>query len=563
MSRTRIVKGVYTKVSQKNHNMFSNENIVMNASGLLTEEGTENGLHWGSPQAPPRSARIRDIVMFVAGTTDPLNITGKRHEANTRYWRGIDSRNQESKVNFWAKIKDLKFQFLDLHIEGDFFSWSGDNDTSERNLASTRLLDKFLRIYPFWVNQEVHLHLVGHSHGGNVINQFTDLISRDNRFPQPWKIKSITYLSTPFFEKKHQLNHAKLHSECKIINVYNEYDLTQQLIANFSLVNLEGLLKAFQIEKFERGINLVKNVRTEHITQYLSGWYTEQRATLAWREMANAFLGINLIISELINYINSISLPNSNLQNQKNSFIQLLNSALRWSYDVHQNYSGAGRRDKVTWVRNLNLTQGITTLNSLLDIRSGVNDSYLLNLLARVFGENQGITDSIDFTSWSPRRQTRSLSVLDVNITANDPYHSRSKYANCKRFITGAAGAMRNNNLQEVLMRLFSQLLSPESLVRVNNYLNYAEYIVTGDLDAQVKILRRNLLVYQRLVAQHHADLVADQDKNITLAERPGSIPYLATVSHSLSHTQFWSQVEEALRGAFSSGVNPGYRRRQ
>ncbi len=32
--------------------------------------------------------------------------------------------------------------------------------------------------------------------------------------------------------------------------------------------------------------------------------------------------------------------------------------------------------------------------------------------------------------------------------------------------------------------------------------------------------------------------------------------------SQSLSHTQFWSDVEKGLREAFSSGKNPGYKKK-
>ncbi len=31
--------------------------------------------------------------------------------------------------------------------------------------------------------------------------------------------------------------------------------------------------------------------------------------------------------------------------------------------------------------------------------------------------------------------------------------------------------------------------------------------------------------------------------------------------SHSLSHIQFWADVEDGLKSAFSSGKNPGYKK--
>ena len=61
-----------------------------------------------------------------------------------------------------------------------------------------------------------------------------------------------------------------------------------------------------------------------------------------------------------------------------------------------------------------------------------------------------------------------------------------------------------------------------------------------------------------------YANLVAKKDDTDFpgIIKRPGSIPYLAMVSHGLSHTQFWPEVESGLKGAFSSGVNPGYKKK-
>jgi hypothetical protein len=536
------------------NNLSYAKDVIENVGSQVIQQGKGSGVSYGKQGAPPKNNKIYDVVMFVAGTTDPVNTTGLKHQANTDYW-------QASKDNFWAKIKELKPQFLNLHIEGSFFSWSGDNDTKERNLAATRLLDLFLRVYKFWKNQEVHIHLIGHSHGGNVINQFTELIATDAKYPKAWKVKSITYLSTPFFQHKHQLNHSKLHKKCQIINVHNEYDLTQQLIADFSLVNLEGLIKAFQMDKFDRGIKILKSVNTEAITKYLKGFPTKSKSTAAWAEMAKAFLGINMITAEFINYINSIKLDNANLTNEKNTFISLLNQFLQWTYDVHKNYTDGGSYDKITWAKNLNLTQGMKVLNILFDIKSGVKDSYILKLLAKLFRAKAGITDSIEVTSWSPAKQTKSLPILHVPIFDKDPYHSRNKRSQCKKFIAGASAAVHNNNLEEVLMRLLSQFIKPTELEKYIDYINNAEYIITGNLDKELKTLRGNFERYHTLVEQYYADLVTAKDETDIkdLIKRPGTIPYLAMASHSLSHTQFWPDVEAGLKKSFSSGKNPGY----
>lgn len=587
MSRTRIVKGTYTKISQEGHSMYSKGNIITSAGESVTETGVEQGVKYGDPEdSPKRKGRIIDILMFVAGTTDPGNTEGTKHKANTSYWKYIDEKTKEetkeSLNNLWNKIKELRPQFNDLNIEGDFFSWSGDNDTKERIKASERLFDLLLRVYPGWKNQEVHLHLIGHSHGGNVINQFTELISSKDmiakssilkprkitEFPKEWKVKSITYLSTPFFQKKHQLNHGKLHKDCKIINVHNEYDLTQQLIADFSLTNLEGLLKSFQVEKFKTGIETLKSVNNDTILTYLKGIGLpnshKKRAIPAWKEMAKAFLGINMMTKEFIQYIDSLKIENSNLQKEKDSFISLLNNLLRWTYDVYNNYNAGITKgyDKVTWAQNLNLTQGLRVLNILFDIKSSPKDSYLLSLLAGVFGENKGITDSIDETSWTPKKQTKGLPIIDVSIFESDPYNSRNKRKEFDTFLKGAQGAVHAQELEDLLMRLFSQFIKPSALKDVIDYIDYAEYIITGDLDTQLKILNKNFKIYKSFVALYHMGLVTEKDeKEIKkLNERPGTIPYLAMTSHSLSHTQLWEKVEEGLKGAFGSGKSSKYK---
>lgn len=564
MSRTRIVKGTYTKISQEGHSMYSKENIITSAGESVTETGEASGIKYGGPKSPPKSEkRIIDVVMFVAGTTDPVNTAGLKHQANTNYWRS-------SQNNFWNKIKDIKPQFLDLHIEGDFFSWSGDNDTKERNLAAERLLDLFLRVYKFWKNQEVHLHLIGHSHGGNVINQFTELIATDAKYPKPWKVKSITYLSTPFFKKKHQLNHSKLHKECKIINVHNEYDLTQQLIADFSLVNLEIFLRNFQMKSFQTGLDTLKSVDTPAFKHLLNVWINDDtEGPQLWRATTTGLAGINQITAEFINYLENIKPSKPNLTKEMDQFINILKIFQHWTFTSHATFNRNSRNrtggyGRPEFFADLDLASGIGAINNLFSIKTGVTDSYILNFLAKVFAAEAGITDSIEVTSWTPVHQAKGLPILDVNITTSDPYHTRNKKLVSKRFISNTSKAVQNNNLQEVLMRLLSQFVKPNKVKYVTYALHGAEMYFTGQIDAQIKILRKNLEVYIDLVKQYNADLVTEKDEQeiSDMMKRPGTVPYLAMASHSLSHTQFWPQVEEGLKNAFSSGKNPGYKKK-
>ncbi|WP_336960805.1 hypothetical protein [Chryseobacterium contaminans] len=564
MSRTRIVKGTYTKISEEGHNMYAKESIITSAGETVTETGVGQGVRYGDPKSPPKTEkRIIDIVMFVAGTTDPINTAGLKHQANTDYWRS-------SKTNFWNKIKDLKPQYLDLHIEGDFFSWSGDNDTKERNLAAERLLDLFLRVYKFWKNQEVHIHLIGHSHGGNVINQFTELIATDSKYPKPWKVKSITYLSTPFFKKKHQLNHSKLHKECKIINVHNEYDLTQQLIADFSLVNLEIFLRNFQMSSFQTGIDTLRTVDTAAFKHLLNVWIdNDTEGPELWTATARGLSGINQLTAEFVKYLENIKPTKPNLTREMDQFITLLKTFQHWTFVSHGRFNAnrVGRRGgygRSEFFEDLDLAAGIRVINNLFSITTGVTDSFILNFLAKVFAAESGITDSIEVTSWSPKLQTKALPILDVNITTKDDYHSRNKKAACSKFIADTSNAVHKNNLQEVLMRLLSQFVDPKKARYVTYALHGAEIYFTGEIDAQIKILRKNLGVYIELVKQYNAGLVTAKDeKEIKdMMKRPGTVPYLAMAAHSLSHTQFWPEVEQGLKSAFSSGVNPGYKKK-
>jgi hypothetical protein len=162
----------------------------------------------------------KDILVFVPGTTDPVNSTAAQHAANAGYWQGKDD-------HMIARVKQLKSEYKDLHIMHEEFSWSGDNAKAEREKAGNALRELLYArrknkdhgdaLYKGWINKPVSIHLIGHSHGGNVINEFTKAIKAQGDFPKLWKIKSITYLSTPFFTTMHQADTSHFHPNCRII----------------------------------------------------------------------------------------------------------------------------------------------------------------------------------------------------------------------------------------------------------------------------------------------------------------------------------------------------------
>ncbi|RXM50198.1 MULTISPECIES: hypothetical protein [unclassified Chryseobacterium] len=64
MSRTRIVKGTYNKITEEDHNMYSQESIVSRALKWFTEKGEAKGVSFNEPDSPPLEQLIQLIVQF-------------------------------------------------------------------------------------------------------------------------------------------------------------------------------------------------------------------------------------------------------------------------------------------------------------------------------------------------------------------------------------------------------------------------------------------------------------------------------------------------------------------
>jgi hypothetical protein len=193
---------------------------------------------------------VENILVIVAGTVDPCNINSLKR-ANSYKSEVVDSKSKsnyywEDSPSLVRKIQETTEKYTNFH----FFTvhgWSGDNAVINRKTAGAYLADRLCGsngedcYYPKFKDRNVSFHFIGHSHGGNVINEITKRMAENPEWPEKWKVKTIVYLSTPFFQELHQVNTAKFHENCKILNVFNKYDLTQRVIANFSLKHFPKL----------------------------------------------------------------------------------------------------------------------------------------------------------------------------------------------------------------------------------------------------------------------------------------------------------------------------------
>lgn len=509
----------------------------------------------------------KDVVMFVAGTTDPINTTAENHQANKKYWR----KEENDFRNLRAGVKELKPQFHDLHIEDEFFSWSGDNNNADRTTGAKRLLDLIYRHYPNWKEDDVFFHFIGHSHGGNVINEFTNVIAIDDSFPEKWKVKSLTYLSTPFFQEQHQLNHKHLHPECKIINVHNEYDITQRFVADFSLKNLEILIVNYNEGDFDNALNRIKETdfsTYEQLGLHIINNHTE--GPYMWEQTIVLLDGIEQLSRIIIDNLNAFE-TTSLLASQKTELLGHFNTISLWARTqrtvFENNRTGRnGGYGRAEFFEDLDLLQVLNIVNTIFEIDQGVDDSYLLGLLDSIFkADESGVLDKIDDTSWTPEKQVdNKFEIIDVNITDKDSYDTRNRKSNYDGFISGIENAMKNNedDKKEVLMRLLSQLIPADAFLSSAEKLDVLMYLYTNDaMDDALAAARDNLNTYGGLVNRLAANLVTAEDlENENLTNKPGSLGYLAVTSHSLSHTQLFPEIEKALRSSFGSGKNPGFK---
>lgn len=176
---------------------------------------------------------IHHIVILCAGTVDPLNLWTRRAISY-----GLES--------YWQQYPEFVTELELLCSEAgvalfNAHGWSGDNTADKRRQAGAYLAERLcgangrVAYYSGYRSHQVFFHLVGHSHGGNVMNELTKRASELVEWPDNWQFASLCYLSTPFFPLLHHPSLRHFSTGAKVLNVRNHHDLTQQLLASCSL----------------------------------------------------------------------------------------------------------------------------------------------------------------------------------------------------------------------------------------------------------------------------------------------------------------------------------------
>lgn len=136
-------------------------------------------------------AMSRTVFVTVHGTFDgvPNAIEPRWWEPTSAFWRAVCAPSQFGTLTGTVKS----------------FVWSGKNSAFERELAARALASELRALRKDFDN----IHLIGHSHGGNVIEDALERIAWNGaRRPSlskhrcPSKVRSVTTLGTPFLDRR-------------------------------------------------------------------------------------------------------------------------------------------------------------------------------------------------------------------------------------------------------------------------------------------------------------------------------------------------------------------------
>ncbi len=527
---------------------------------------------------------VKTFIFYVPGTTDPVNINyDKKADASQAYWDdNADYAQLVMQINQWPKSRrDIVKIYRD-------FRWSGDNSEAERIKAGQMLHDFILEKTKSFndVHNPVEIHLIGHSHGGNVINEFTKIAAGNASFPKTVEVKTIVYLSVPFFKNQAQLDTTGLHKKCKVLNVYNDYDFTQRFVANFSMHQMPLLIEKLSHDKAlsdaiakikdwprltfmaaeflmidDESINPLKGAAGKAFWNNTISVFEDVQ--VLFNSIQEIFIQINREKSEFITsgILESITKIITTLSDDINPIIGNLNKRIKAYEDgfIGNSFSISNLISDVA----SGLIDLLSDINGFLGFSENPNTGSLKSDLISLLDEiilNQIVT--FDNTYADPTPQINgACPLIQESVTQNDPYdkcpesdayhewivemeRNETEYENL-----GAGGQKGPDGARlraEMIFKMIAQINSvygiiddgKKYLTYFKRFLNKSDYYAVDDLNKTLSDLRVQLKMRDRKIT-HQKDV----DSGKGLMEQKGSIGYLAVISHSISRTRLTKPI--------------------
>lgn len=565
---------------------------------------------------------IYDVIVIVAGTVDPVNTNSKK--ANSYHGSAHDPKFPETREDsdyYWTGNEKFINPIIAFQTEYDGiqyfpdFGWSGDNCVHNRRLAGEALGDwlcgngmpiaKTLSALP---NRKVSWHFIGHSHGGNVINEVTRRISNIGKWPATWKVKSVMYLSTPFFSKIHKPLTTRFHSAAKISNVFCDYDLTQVAIADFSLRQLSqgthivvGAQKTIlpitdRIVKFD--MNALNALKVWPSASLKLDWFKSKVETkwemnpVEGRNLYDKVIAllkdVKLLASEVRKILVELSQPVETRISEPmkgkgmvvkraiippaiaNKIIAELDKILAALAPTERNFT-ARRASGVYPVRgflsDLNLGgvagEWLVLVLDLLEVDPNTLNGKLTNFLYDMFKD---LIEVFDDTVHTPNHLYSSVPIVPFDCSQHDGYHGlrTTQFDKFKsRLIKCEAAYMGNPSRYNFLNLLFHLVAELEEVRKfVPTLRDKSSYLTTfvkwwTKVDStspfSVRMQQINTVIQSWLTiltARDCGGIVVDSSKR---NPKLGHIAYLAMVSHSVSRREMYKEMDTFLRSQFDA----------
>lgn len=608
------------------------------SKSILAANNNQNPNKVGATKQP---CPIYDVIVILAGTVDPIN-SDKEKLANSfadkrsknppkaGELQGPKQRNEYEGASmdpskpiehrrdtdyYWdgnPAFVDALIAFQKshdhVHVFGDH-GWSGDNCVKNRELAGQYLGDWFVgnkreSALPTYLKRKVSFHLFGHSHGGNVLNEFTKHIAKI-AWPADWKLKSYIYLSTPFFQKIHKPNPARNHGSAKVCNVFCQYDITQTAIADFSLRQLtrvtDVVVSAPKTLKppIDRIVSFDMNslwalARAPRPTAGWTGWLPE--VGMKWemdatkgRNLYTRILAVlkdvKLVFDEIKKMVRALNVEQDTRISEpfmKKDLVEkrkIIGDAARDEIigELDKVLAGltpteAAFKARVAsgvfpvkgFIADIKVEAFVMPLLALLEINAASLEGKIPHMLYSAFKEQIEVFDDTLQTC----DHIHKIPIQPVDVSSHDKYYQRRdrQFFDFKSRLIRAEqayfGAPNQRNFTNLLFVLAAQIEDiHQILLKVQSWTTTGEqifaYYAQVDNSSSFYLRMMDLMRVARewfmlFNARYSGGIEVDELPRIE-GNKYGSVPYLATVSHSVSRFELYPEVDKFLRAQFDS----------